>query len=308
MSKIVIFGGAGFIGSHFVEFIISQKKFEKIILIDKLTYAGNPIFINKICQNSRITFIQADINDSEKYSQYINDAQLAVNFAAESHVDRSIVNPNVFIESNVQGVNSILQACMNLKVRKFVQVSTDEVYGSIIERKSIETDSLQPSSPYAASKASGDLIVLAYWKTFNYEVNITRGANTYGPRQFPEKLIPLALKKLKNGEKVPIYGNGLQIREWLHVMDHVEGIWQICERGEPGEIYNIGSGEYLNNLDVIRHIANNLKIQSKNYIEFVDDRLGHDQRYSLNLEKIEKSLGWKRKRSFVEEITKSSNW
>jgi dTDP-glucose 4,6-dehydratase len=242
--------------------------------------------------NEKFEFLQEDIiNASEYLGKFPKDSVL-VNFAAESHVDKSISEPSKSIRTNVLGVASLLDSAMHFGLKRFIQVSTDEVYGSLESGEAREDYPLRPSSPYSASKASADLLTLAYWHTYKYPVNITRGANTFGRNQYPEKLIPLALKMLRQGKKVPVYGSGLQTREWLHVTNHAEGIMATVKDGIPGEVYNLGSGIRLTNLQVIQILCKKLGIESDE-IEFVEDRKGHDARYALNSMKAAQQLGWR---------------
>ena len=305
--KIVVFGGAGFIGSHFVDLISSKSEVQEILVIDSLTYAGNIKNLNSALQIGKVRFLQADLLNPEIYMPEIKNFSHVVNFAAESHVDRSISGPKPFFMSNAVGVGVLCDALTKSDVTKFLQVSTDEVYGPVLESESVETDLLLPSSPYSSSKASGDLIALSFWNTFKFPTIVTRGSNTYGPRQFPEKLIPLAIQNLKQGKKIPVYGNGMQVREWMHVFDHANGIWHALTQGIDGEIYNVGSGERLTNIALLGEILSEFKLD-KNSLEFVEDRKGHDIRYALNSKKLSSLTGWTPKYKLNEAIKSCRDW
>ena len=290
--KILVTGGAGFIGSNFVKRQISLNpmKVSKIAVLDKLTYAGN---LNNFttAERNEFEFTQGDICDSQTVERLVKDFDLIVNFAAESHVDRSISNGTNFVETNVLGTQVILEACRKFEVSKFLQVSTDEVYGSIDEGSWDENFPLMPNSPYSASKASADLLVRAYGKTFGIHTNITRCSNNYGPYQFPEKVIPLFVTNLIRGKQIPIYGKGLNIRDWLHVDDHCRGIELVLQHGHKGEIYNIGGGTELTNLQLAEKILAKFG-SNQTKIDFVPDRLGHDTRYSVDVKKITTEMGY----------------
>ena len=290
--KILVTGGAGFIGSNFVKRQINLNllKVSKIAVLDKLTYAGN---LNNFttAERNEFEFIQGDICDSQTVERLVKEFDLIVNFAAESHVDRSISSGTNFVETNVLGTQVILEACRKFEVSKFLQVSTDEVYGSIDEGSWDENFPLMPNSPYSASKASADLLVRAYGKTFGTHTNITRCSNNYGPYQFPEKVIPLFVTNLIRGIQIPIYGKGLNIRDWLHVEDHCRGIELVLQHGKKGEIYNIGGGTELTNLQLAEKILAQFGF-NQTKIDFVPDRLGHDARYSVDIKKITTEMGY----------------
>lgn len=305
--KLIVFGGAGFIGSEFARQAIHSDTFHKVSVVDALTYAGNQENLRDISSNPKFDFIHADILDSKKYEGLIDAETFVVNFAAESHVDRSIEDPLIFAKTNFMGVCNLLNTCKEKESARFIQVSTDEVYGPMPEGTASETFTLNPSSPYAASKAAGDLVTLSFWATYKFPVMITRGVNTFGPNQYPEKLIPLALSKLKNGEKVPIYGDGSQTREWIHVSDHAAGIMAVLLKGRMGEIYNIGTDHRLTNLQVIQILKNQLNID-EDLIKFVEDRKGHDIRYALNSQKIQSELNWFPKKILGKDFSDFSNW
>lgn len=300
--KALVTGAAGFIGSHFVEMALSGEieGIEQIIIVDKLTYAANIDFLNSILDNKRIKFHQLDINDKQEISKLMPDIDYIINFAAESHVDNSIKSADEFIKTNVQGVQSLLDVSLDSGIIKFLQVSTDEVYGSIDSGSWTEESPLLPNSPYSASKAAADLLCRAYFKTHNLPIVITRCSNNYGPRQHAEKLIPTIIRKLNANEKIPIYGNGKNVRDWLYVKDHCSGINLALTSGIVGQIYNIGGGIELTNIELARKFIKYLSL-SDDLIEFVEDRKGHDFRYSVNFEKINK-LGYVPKYSFDEAI------
>ena len=305
--KLAVFGGAGFIGSHFVDKAIASKKYSQILIVDSLTYAGNKANIDVALRNPQTNFIKANLLSSNEYAEEIQNFDVVVNFAAESHVDRSIDSPLIFAQTNTLGPSILANTCMSKNVKRFIQVSTDEVYGPVLMGETDESSPILPTSPYAASKAAGELIAISYWRTYEYPVIITRGCNTYGPRQYPEKLIPLAIEKFRQSQMVPQYGNGEQIREWIHVEDHAEAILKVAESGENGHIYNIGTGERISNKDLLAKIAKALGANPK-LIHQVEDRLAHDFRYALDSSKIESVLGWHPSRTLDHSILKCSNW
>ena len=283
----LVTGGAGFIGSNYVRMLLTGRLgfVNSVKVLDKLTYAGSLENLKSISEDSRFQFLQGDVCDEGIVDKCLENVDVVVHFAAESHVDRSISGPSEFIRTNVLGTQVLLSAAVSQKVKIFLHVSTDEVYGSINEGHSIETDPLLPNSPYSASKAASDLLVRAYVQTFGLDARITRCCNNYGANQFPEKFIPLAIKNLQTGRKIPIYGDGTNIREWIHVDDHCYGIQAVIEHGEQGEIYNIGSGETFSNLEIAKQLIEVFQLPEIGF-EFVQDRLGHDQRYALNSTKI----------------------
>lgn len=294
MKRVLITGGAGFIGSnlarHLLEVHAERNEDIQVTVFDSLTYAGsleNLKFDNK---SAPCIFVQADVRDLDQVKRHVSQSDEVYHLAAESHVDRSIVNPNLFVETNVIGTSNLLLAATEFRV-KMVLVSTDEVYGSILGESADENATLKPSSPYSASKASADLLALSFHKTYGTNVMITRCANNFGLNQFPEKLIPLSIRNVSMGLPIPVYGNGNNVREWIHVKDHCSGLLLVMEKGKSGEIYNFGSGNELRNIDLIDAI---LKFMGKGneFIQFVDDRLGHDQRYSLNSSKVKFLLNW----------------
>jgi dTDP-glucose 4,6-dehydratase len=305
--KLLVTGGAGFIGSNFIRYVLSKYKDYSIVNLDKLTYAGNLENLKDIKKNEMHVFVKGDICNSNLVEQLIKqDVDAIVNFAAETHVDRSIANPDAFIKTNVFGTSVLLEAARKFSIKKFVQISTDEVYGSIEQGSFSEASKLVPSSPYAASKAGADLLVQAYRKTYGIPVLITRGSNTYGPCQHPEKFIPLFITNLLENKKVPLYGDGKNVRDWLFVVDHCSAIDIILHEGEEGEIYNICSGQEKTNLEVTYAILQELK-KSEDMIEFVKDRPGHDRRYSLNCEKL-RVLGWKPEYSLENGLKETIEW
>ena len=303
--RYLITGGCGFIGSHFVRLILNKYKDSEVINLDKLTYAGNPENLKDIEKNYRYKFIKGDICDKKLVLDLVKDVDIVVNFAAESHVDRSIIEPESFVKTDVLGTQNLLEACRKFN-KRHLQISTDEVYGSIQNGKFKENDNLNPSSPYSASKASADLLVLSYHITYGLNVIITRTTNNFGPNQYPEKLIPLFVTNLLEGKKVPVYGNGMNIRDWVYVVDNCEAIDFVINNGKAGEIYNIGSDNEKNNLEITKFILKELG-KDENSIEYVKDRLGHDKRYALDSTKINK-LGWKPRFQFELALKETIKW
>jgi dTDP-glucose 4,6-dehydratase len=291
VTRLLVTGGAGFIGSAFVRRALSRSDVSAVVVLDKLTYAGNRANLAECEADPRYRFDQADINDARTVDLAMRDVDVVVNFAAESHVDRSIEAADAFVQTDVHGVFVLLEAARRHAIRRFLQVSTDEVYGDVSAGASVETDPLKPRSPYAASKAGGDLLALAYQATHGLPVLVTRGSNTYGPYQYPEKLIPLFITNAIDGEPLPLYGDGLQVRDWLHVDDHCAGIETVLAAGEPGEIYNIGGGAPSTNLDLSRKLLRLLD-RPESLLRSVADRPGHDRRYALDWSKLA-GLGWK---------------
>jgi len=305
--RLLVTGGAGFIGSNFVRRQVRSSTWSSIVVLDSLTYAGNVKNI-EICQSdSRFKFVKGDILDQDLVEDLVKDVDVLVHFAAESHVDRSILNPHKFVETNVLGTHVLLRAALGAKNLKFIHVSTDEVYGSIENGSWPETHPVNPNSPYSASKASSDLLALSYFRTFGLDVMITRCSNNYGPFQFPEKIIPLFVTNIIEDKKVPMYGTGLNIRDWLHVDDHCHGIELVIEKGQSGEIYNIGGGKELTNMDLTLRI---LKLMGKGVdsIVRVEDRKGHDQRYSVDISKASLHLGYKPTIDFDEGLSETVKW
>lgn len=306
--KILVTGGLGFIGSNFIRFMLQAHEGCEIVNVDALRYGSNENSLADVNENERYTFLQGDIADSAFINEQIKEVDATVSFAAETHVDRSISRPDSFLHSNVFGVFNLLEALRNHNPdARFVQISTDEVYGDILDGSFSEESTLRPSSPYSASKAAGDVYVLAYARTYGLHAMITRCTNNYGPYQFPEKLIPKTILRAKAGLKIPIYGTGQNVRDWIYVIDHCRAVEQVLTSGHEGEIYNISAGEEKTNLQVAKTILEMLG-KGEDLIEFVDDRPGHDARYSLDSSKIREELGWRPQRSFAEGIQKTVDW
>ena len=306
--RILITGGAGFIGSNYVRRIADGTLggISKITVLDKLTYAGTLTNLSDVKPDS-FEFVHGDICDSELVEKLLKNQDLVVNFAAESHVDRSINGAKDFVVTNVLGTQTLLDAAKKSEVQTYLQVSTDEVYGSIESGSWPETDLLLPNSPYAASKASADLLCRSYNKTHQMDIRITRCSNNYGRNQFPEKVIPLFVTNLIDGKKVPVYGSGLNVRDWLHVDDHCQGIHLALTKGKPGEIYNIGGGTELNNLELTDQILE-IMGKGKDSIEYVEDRKGHDLRYSVDITKISTELGYAPKVLWKQGLLETIDW
>lgn len=307
--RYLVTGGAGFIGSNYVDLLLNESSIdvERVTVLDSLTYAGSKGNLDTASKDRRFVFVEGDIRDRVLIRELFSDADLVVNFAAESHVDRSIDSSHEFIRTNVEGTSNLLDALRLYPKITFLQVSTDEVYGSINSGSWTEDSPLQPNSPYAASKAAADLLAMSFQRTYNLDIRISRCCNNYGPRQFPEKLIPLFVTNIIRGKKLPIYGDGLNAREWIHVEDHCRALNLILKEGKSGETYNIGSGIELTNLDLTNKI---LRYFSKNQeqIEFVEDRLGHDYRYSLNSGKLENEFGFTPQMDFSEGLNATIAW
>ena len=297
--SILITGGAGFIGSQFVRDAVSNDSYSRIYVMDKLTYAGDLNRIHLEIQHQNVEFIHDDINNANNYKSLFSEIDFLVHFAAESHVDRSINNGLPFLETNIIGTYNLFEAAREFPAIKSLLVSTDEVYGSLYTDIADENFNLNPASTYSASKASSELIALALHQTFKQNLCITRGCNTFGPFQDEEKLIPMAISRLIQGKKVPLYGDGSNIREWLYVSDHVSAISKILQLGKSGEIYNIGSNYRLSNLELIKLLLKILNLD-ESYIEFVEDRKGHDFRYALNSSKIRNQIVWEPKVDFLD--------
>ena len=307
--KLLVTGGAGFIGSNFIHYLLDKYPDYHIINYDKLTYAGNLENLENIQEFKNYTFIKGDINNQEllEYVVNTNEVDVIVNFAAESHVDRSIKNSSEFVTTNILGTQKLLDVAKNNSLR-FIQISTDEVYGTLGPTGYFTEDTpLSPNSPYSASKASADFIVRSYHETFGLNTNITRCSNNYGPFQFPEKLIPLMIINALKGKPLPVYGDGKNIRDWLHVKDHCCAIDLVIHKGKPGEVYNIGGNNEKTNIEIVEHILEKLGV-SKELITFVQDRLGHDYRYAIDSKKIQNELGWKPIYSFEDGIKETLLW
>lgn len=307
--KVLVTGGAGFIGSNFIKYMLKEHKDYKVINLDKLTYAGNLENLKDVENNSNYVFIKGNITDREIVEKIFSDGiDYVVNFAAESHVDRSIDDPGIFLKTNVLGTQVLLDAAKKYGVKKYLQVSTDEVYGSLGETGYFtEQTSLSPNSPYSASKASADLLVRAYHHTFGIPVNITRCSNNYGPYQFPEKLIPLMIINALHGKELPVYGDGLNVRDWLYVEDHCRAIDLVLHKGKIGEVYNIGGNNEKANIEIVRLILKELD-KPESLIKYVKDRPGHDRRYAIDSSKIQNELGWKPTYNFDEGMKKTIRW
>jgi len=307
--RILVTGGAGFIGSNFIRHLLATDPAAHVVNLDKLTYAGNLENLTAIERDPRYRFVRGSIGDAVLVDALLKDGfDAVINFAAESHVDRSIQDARAFVETNVVGTQTLLEACRRYRVPRMMQVSTDEVYGSLGPSGRFTEDSpLHPNSPYAASKAAADLLVSASFRTYGLPVIITRSSNNYGPYQFPEKAIPLFITNALVGEPLPIYGDGLQVRDWLHVQDHCEALALILRSGVAGEMYNIGGSSERANLDVARLILGTLG-KPETLIAHVTDRLGHDRRYAINASKIEQALGWKPRIPFEAGLEDTIRW
>jgi len=310
MRKILVTGGAGFIGSNFVRMVLSEHPEVFIVNLDKLTYAGNLENLTGFLDHPNHKFVKGDICDGRLVEKIIDQHKVdaIVNFAAESHVDRSITGAKIFIETNVTGTLTLLEAARDKKLERFVQVSTDEVYGSLgPEGKFTEQTPLSPNSPYSASKAAADHLVRAFGHTWGVKYNISRCSNNYGPYQFPEKLIPLMINNALGNKELPVYGDGLYVRDWLYVYDHCTAIWQVLQNAPPGEIYNVGGCNEKANLEVIELILKRLD-KPESLIKHVKDRPGHDRRYAIDASKIISELGWRPSVSFEEGINRTIGW
>ena len=306
--KILVTGGAGFIGSNFIKYILSQYPHYTIVNLDKLTYAGNLDNLSDIEGNSNYRFVKGDICDQELVEGIVEDKiDVIVNFAAETHVDRSIYDPKIFVETNVLGTQVLLESALKFKIEKFIQISTDEVYGSSMKGRFTESSPLLPNSPYAASKASADLLTRSYHKTFGLAALIARSTNNYGPYQFPEKLVPLFITNALSDQELPLYGDGLYVRDWLHVKDHCRALDMMLHKGQAGEVYNIGGNCEKTNLDITELVLKELK-KPKSLIKHVKDRPAHDRRYSLDSSKIRDELGWKPDTSFEKGLAETVDW
>jgi dTDP-glucose 4,6-dehydratase len=309
--KILITGGAGFIGSNFVRMALTDKfpdfKVDELIVLDLLTYAGDEENLAPIATDKRYKFVKGDIRDLELARKLMSESDYVVHFAAESHVDRSIEGGSEFVSTNVMGTQVLLDAARNSNIKRFLHVSTDEVYGSISEGSWPEDHPLLPNSPYSASKAGSDLLVRAYNRTHKLDTVITRCSNNYGQYQFPEKVMPLFITNIIEGKKVPLYGNGLNVRDWLHVDDHCRGIALALTKGKSGEVYNIGGGTELTNVELTHKILDAMGV-GKEFIQPVEDRKGHDLRYSVDITKINTQLGYSPQVNFEEGLAQTINW
>jgi dTDP-glucose 4,6-dehydratase len=308
LESLLITGGAGFIGSNFVHYVLDKYPGIKVVVLDKLTYAGNLDNLRDVADDQRYSFVHGDICDSELVEKVVREhhVEAIVNFAAETHVDRSIFQAGSFIQTDVYGTHVLLEAVKSFGLRRMLHVSTDEVYGSVGEGSSVETDNLLPNSPYSASKAGGDLMCRAYHVTYGVPVVITRGSNNFGPYQYPEKVIPLFITNALDNQPLPLYGDGLNVRDWLYVMDHCEAIDLMLREGRDGEVYNVGGDHELTNLELTEAILEKTG-KPKSLIQPVEDRPGHDRRYSLDCSKIQ-ALGWRPRHVFDEALDRTVRW
>lgn len=306
MEKILVTGGAGFIGSNFIRYMLQEHPYH-IINLDALTYCGNLENLRGVEDDPRYTFVRGSITDRKLVDGIIKDVDAVINFAAESHVDRSIEDPEIFIRTNILGTQTLLEASRKHGVERFIQISTDEVYGSAEKGYFTEETPLAPNSPYSASKASADLMVRAYHRTYGLPVNITRCSNNYGPYQFPEKLIPLMITNALENKPLPVYGDGMNVRDWIHVLDHCRAVDLVLHRGRVGEVYNIGGNSERRNIEIVELIVRELG-RDESLIRFVEDRPGHDRRYAIDASKIRNELGWKPLYSFEEGIRETIRW
>jgi dTDP-glucose 4,6-dehydratase len=307
--RVLVTGGAGFIGSNFIRYALTSRPQWQIVNFDLLTYAGNLANLADIAEDKNYRFFKGDINSADDLkSVFANSFDYVINFAAESHVDRSLYDPSLFLKTNVLGTQLLLNQALDSKVKKFLQISTDEVYGSLGKEGLFREDwPIRPNSPYSASKASADMFCRAYFETFGMPIVITRSSNNYGPYQFPEKLIPFFITKAMNDEPLPLYGDGLNVRDWLYVEDNCRGILAALEKGKPGECYNIGGGNELANLDITKIILGILG-KPESLIKFVKDRPGHDRRYALDISKAKSELGWQPVMDFREGLEETVKW
>jgi|SRR5579871_2137521 len=304
----LVTGGLGFIGSHFIRLVLRERPNAEIVNLDAVTYAGNPENLRDVESDDRYRFVKGDVCDAGAVrAASARGVDAIVNFAAETHVDRSILDPQEFLRTDALGTLVLLEAARELAVPRFLQVSTDEVYGDVAQGESLETDPVAPRSPYAASKAAADLMALAYHATFGVPVLITRGSNTYGPNQYPEKIVPLFVTNLIDDRPVPVYGDGLQIRDWLHVEDHARAVLHVVERGTPGNVYNVAGGAPHTNLELTRALMGLCGRSMDTHVNHVTDRAGHDRRYAVSAEKIH-AIGWKPQIPFAQGIAATVAW
>ncbi len=304
----LVTGGLGFIGSHFIRIALRERPALEIVNLDAVTYAGNPVNLRDAESDPRYRFVKGDICDAASVREALGGgADAIVNFAAETHVDRSILDPEAFLRTDAVGTLVLLQALRRTDVPRYLQVSTDEVYGNVPAGESTEGDALRPRSPYAASKAAGDLLALAYHETYGAPVIITRGSNTYGPYQYPEKIVPLFITNLIDDRPVPVYGDGLQIRDWLYVEDHARAILHVLEHGDTGSVYNVSGGTPQTNLDLTRRLVIGCGRSMETHVEHVTDRPGHDRRYAVDSGKL-RTLGWQPRTNFEIGIAQTIDW
>ena len=311
--KYLVTGGAGFIGSNFLHYVVNKYPNDKYVCLDALTYAGNYNNIKSLEDKDNFKFVKGDITDREFVDKLFDEEKfdVVINFAAESHVDNSIKNPGIFLTTNIIGTQVLMDASLKYNIKRYHQVSTDEVYGDLpLDRKDLlftEETPIHTSSPYSSSKAGADLLVGAYHRTFNLPTTISRCSNNYGPYQFPEKLIPVVISKALNNEKIPVYGKGENVRDWIHVHDHNVGVDMIVRNGKVGEVYNLGGHSERTNLEVVKTILKQMN-KPESLIEFVSDRPGHDLRYAIDSSKVEKELGWNRTYNFEDGIKETVDW
>jgi len=306
--KLLVTGGAGFIGSCFIRYMLNKYPEYKIINLDLLTYAGNIDNLKDVEVNPNYTFVQGNICDKKLVADLMSQVDFCLNFAAETHVDRSITGPEIFVYTNVLGTQNLLEFAKEFKIQRYLQVSTDEVYGTLGKTGYFtENTPLAPNSPYSASKAGADLLVRSYFETFKLPALITRCSNNYGPYQFPEKLIPLFIKNLLANKSVPVYGDGLNVRDWLYVYDHCSAIDTVLHKGKEGEVYNIGGNNEKANIEITKLVLNYMN-KPESLINYVEDRLGHDRRYAIDSSKIQKELGWKPETKFKDGIRLTIEW
>lgn len=308
--NVLVTGGAGFIGSNFVHYLLERESNSTVVNLDLLTYAGNIENLNDVKENPNYHFVRGNITNTELVNHIVDEYGIThiVNFAAESHVDRSILNPDVFVETNIQGTLNLLNIAKEKNIKKYVQVSTDEVYGELgPEGYFTEDTPLAPNSPYSSSKAGADLLVRAYHETYGMDINITRCSNNYGPYHFPEKLIPLMITNAMDNKELPIYGDGKNVRDWLHVKDHCQAIYLVMTKGLSGEVYNIGGHNERTNNEIVDIVVEELNV-SRELIKYVEDRLGHDRRYAIDPTKLMNELGWEPEYTFDTGIIETIEW
>ena len=304
--KLLVTGGSGFIGSNFIRHVLAAHPDDRVVNLDKLTYAGNPANLADLAGDSRYAFVQGDVCDAKVVRDVIRGVDAVVNFAAESHVDRSLMEPDAFLRTDVFGVFTLLEAVKELKIARFLHISTDEVYGSVERGSSRESDPVRPSNPYSASKAGGDLLALAYWHTHRVPVLITRSSNNFGPYQYPEKVVPLFVTNALDDQPLPLYGDGRQVRDWLYVLDNCAAIDLVLRQGRDGEVYNVGGGHEVENVALTREILR-LTGKSERLIQPVADRPGHDRRYALDCTKLWQ-LGWAPRYPFASALETTVRW
>jgi dTDP-glucose 4,6-dehydratase len=307
MDKVLVTGGCGFIGSNFIRFFMQKHPEAKVVNLDKLTYAGRRENLEDVESSPNYEFVRGDICSPKDVEKAMQGCSAVINFAAESHVDRSIADSSSFAQTNCIGVGVLCEQARKQPVERFVQISTDEVYGQILDGSFRETDVLMPRNPYSAAKAGGELLAMSYHRTYGLPVVVTRSSNNYGPYQFPEKVVPLFITNLLRGKKVPLYGEGKNVRDWLFVLDNCQAIDLVLEKGKAGEIYNIGGSQELRNIELTKKILDEMG-KGEEMIERVKDRLGHDLRYSLDCSKIESELGWKPGKNFDEGLRETVRW